>query len=215
MSKILIDIWADIVCPFCYIGEVLLAREIKDFEHRDKVEVRWRSCLLMPELELGKSIRHQEMIAAIEDPEQRAQMEKKSGVLKHLAEKYGEIYNVDNSYPHNSFDAARLLKLASEQGRTLEVASVLGHAFFSQGIDLSDRAALRGKAIEAGLSEQEVDEILNSDRYSKEVLEDQRLAEQYAPRFVPTFYFNGNHMLAGIVKPEQIRASLRAASRDL
>lgn len=215
MSKIIIDVWADITCPFCYIGEVLLARELTNYEHRELVEVRWRSYRLMPDLELGKSVRHRDMVEMVKDPAERARMEKKTALLRQLAEKYDLLYNVENSYPHNSYDAARLLKLATAKGYTLEVATVFGAAFFSQGLDLSDRTILRAKAIEAGFSAQEVDQLLDSDQYGAEVREDQVIAEKYVPRFVPTFYFNGDDMLEGIVTPEEIRDSLASASLSL
>lgn len=210
MNKLRIDFWSDITCPFCYIAEVLLKRELMQIDHyAERVEVVWRSCLLMPDKTLDYSITWAEKLAKEEDAEARAMFEKKVSVLKHLADKYGLDYHLDQAHSHNSQRAARLLKVANEKGLTLELATRFGQGFFSLGKDFSKAEELREVALAAGLSAEEVSSVLDGDLYLEEVSRDQELSFEFAPNYVPTIYFGDKVMLEGVVKPEQIREALQ------
>lgn len=214
-KKITIDLWADITCPFCYIGETLLVRALEKFEHRDEVEVKWRSCILRPDWELGKSMTWKESMSRIEAPEQKALFEKKTSILRALSEKYGLRFNLENAISHNSINAARLLKLAGEKGKTLALATAFGKGYFEEALNMGEFANLRAKAFEVGLDAQEIDEVLAGDRYLDEVKEDQKLAEKYAYNYVPTMYFNGGNMLEGLLKEEQISEALIKTANEI
>lgn len=206
-----IDFWGDITCPFCYIGEVLLKRELEAGGYEDQVEVRWRSCLLAPELPLNTSFTWLERMEKVEDPEELQHFQKSRSVLDHLAEKYGLENNLEYAWSHNSQRAARLLKVATEEDRMLEVATLFGRGYFSEGRDFSKLEELKRVAIEANLPAEAVAGVLEGDLYLSEVKEDQVLAAQYAYNFVPTIYFGDEVMLEGVVTPEQIREALQKA----
>ncbi|TFH96592.1 DsbA family oxidoreductase [Porphyromonas levii] len=214
-KKIIVEIWADITCPFCYIGETLLQRELEQWVHADMVDVRWRSSLLSPQLPLEKSFTWTETVARIKAPEQLALFQKKTEVLKRLSEKYGLAYNLETAYSHNAQRAARLLKAAGEFGLTLRLANLFGRGYFSEGKDYSKPEELRNTALEAGLPKEVIDNVLHGDLYLAEVEADQVLAEKYTPNYVPTIYFNGSEMIEGILKPDQLRRSLEMAWKKL
>lgn len=204
-----IDFWSDITCPFCYIAEVLLKRELVAGGYEKQVEVRWRSCLLSPELPLDTSFTWRERVAEVEDPELLKHFQKSRAVLHHLAEKYGLVDRLEDAWSHNSQRAARLLKVATKEGRMLEVATLFGRGYFSEGRDFSKLDELKRVAVEAELPRAEVTGVLEGDLYLSEVEEDQQLAAQFAPNFIPTIYFGDEVMLEGVVTPEQIREALR------
>lgn len=209
MSKLRIDFWSDITCPFCYIAEVLLKRELNEGNYADKVDVVWRSSLLMPDAPLDYSLTWSERVDGMGDPEMRAEIAKKTSVLRHLADKYGLDYNLEQAYSHNSERAARLLKVASDKGLTLDLATRFGKGYFSLGKDFSKEEELRDVALVAGLSLDEVSAVLDGDLYLKEVRHDQELAPKYTPHFVPTIYFGEEVMLEGVVTPLLIREALQ------
>lgn len=210
-KRLIIDIWADITCPFCYIGETLLKRELEQWEHADSVHVEWRSALLMPELPLEESFTWSQSMADVDDPERLAMINKKMSVLRHLSEKYGLQYNLEHAFSHNSQRAARLLKLASRQGLALELATLFGKGYFSEAKDYSKPDELRATALQIGLPAHQVEEVLNGDLMLAEVREDQVLGIKYAPNYVPTIYFNREGRIEGVLKPEQIKNSLEEA----
>lgn len=91
----------------------------------------------------------------------------------------------------------------------LEVATLFGRGYFSEGRDFSKLEELKRVAIEANLPAEAVAGVLEGDLYLSEVKEDQVLATQYAYNFVPTIYFGDEVMLEGVVTPEQIREALQ------
>lgn len=204
-----IDFWSDITCPFCYIAEELLKRELVAGGYEDQVEVRWRSCLLSPELPLDTSFTWLERMEKVVDPEALQHFRKSRAVLWHLADKYGLVDRLEGAWSHNSQRAARLLKVATKEGRMLEVATLFGRGYFSEGRDFSKLEELKRVATEAHLPREAVAGVLEGDLYLSEVEEDQQLATQFAPNFIPTIYFGDEVMLEGVVTPEQIREALR------
>lgn len=214
-KKITIDYWGDITCPFCYIGEQLLHRALEQFPQQNLVEVRWRSCLLRPDWELGKTISWEQAMSQLTNPEDKALFEKKTAILQSLSDKLGLTFNLPKALAHNSTEAARLLMLATKHSLALPLAMSFGKGYFEEALDMSDVKNLKAKAIEVGLDPHEVDEVLNGEQFLAEVREDQKLAETFAYNFVPTLYFNGQHKLEGLLKQEEISESLRAAAKKL
>lgn len=214
-QKIVIDFWGDITCPFCYIGENLLRRALDKFPYPEMVEVRWRSCLLRPDWEIGKTISWKESMSKLTNPEDIALFEKKTSILRSLSEKLGLGFNLENALSHNSINAARLLKLATQHSMVMPLALAFGKGYFEEAMDMSHLENLKAKALEVGLDATMVEELLNGQQFLDEVLEDQKLAETYAYNYVPTLYFNGGHKLEGLLKEEQIIEALNTSAKEL
>ena len=211
LSQPTIEVWADITCPFCYIGEVLLGRAIEKLQITDRVKVEWKSCLLRPDWKLGESRTWTELLSEVKDMEVLQEYSKKMHLLEHLAGEYGLEYNLPNAYSHNAREAARLLKWAGERyGKVLELAQAFGRGYFSEALNMGESNNLLAKVEEVALPATEAYQILQSDAYLAEVEADQIEAITKAYNYVPTFYFNGEGMLEGLVTEEQLLRALEA-----
>lgn len=210
-KKLIIDFWGDITCPFCYIGEVLLERELQKLSPEIEVNIRWNSCLLLPDFSPGKSFTWAEKSRRTVDPSEAEALRKKMSLLHNLAEKYELRYNLENAYMHNSRLAARLLKVAAEEGKALELATAFGCGYFSDAIDYSKEDNLRETAASVGLPSDKIDAVFDGQLYYSEVVNDQELATQFAYNYIPTIYFNGSHKIEGLLTPQGIRKAIDEA----
>lgn len=208
----IINYWGDVMCPFCFIGEIALTKALERFPQRDEVEVRWKSCLLHSDMPQGTSISFVEHLR--HGGNDTDKIERKIDILKDLAAKHGVEYGLDKAKVINSTEVARLLKLATEQGRLLPVAKAYGKAYFSDGVDLSSPEEVTRIGIEAGLSPMDIERVLSSDDYLSEVTADQVAASQACPRFIPTVYFNHGFMVDGILDEEQLLEQLQASYKQ-
>ncbi len=191
-----IDIWSDIMCPFCYIGKRRLEQALNIFEHKDQVEIIWHSFQLDPEMtaQPGKTI-HQYLA-------ERKGMSLERSVQLHqqmtenaLAE--GLVYNFDKAIIANSFDAHRLIHLAAKHGLGSAAKEALLKAYFTDGKNISDHNVLMQIGIEIGLRVLEIGEMLNSDLCADEVRADIETAENHGINGVPYFVFDNMYAIWG------------------
>jgi predicted DsbA family dithiol-disulfide isomerase len=181
-----VEIWSDIACPWCYVGKRRFEAALAGFEHRDEVDVTWRSFELDPS-------------ASVERTGDRAE---------HLAEKYGSTveharamqqqmtdvaagegldFRFDIARAGNTFDAHRLVHLAAAHDLQDAMKERLMRAYLGEGELMSDHAALERLAVEVGLDAGEVRETLASDRFAAAVREDERTASALGINAVPCF----------------------------
>ncbi len=211
-----IEIWADVVCPWCFIGKRRLETALAGFEHGDQVEVVWRSFELDPS----------------------APTEPTTSVLDHLGAKYGggrvgaeqmqarvaEIGEAEGLAIRNgdalwgsTRDAHRLLHLALEtggpslQGRLKEA---LVSAYFSDGETVTDHAVLTRIAVGVGLPADRVAAVLGSDEYGAAVEADRRQAAAFGATGVPFFVFDRKYGVSGAQPAEVFAQALRQAWSD-
>src|SRR5579859_557657 len=126
-----IEIWSDVVCPWCYIGKRRFEKALAQFPHRDAVSVTWRSCELDPDAPHSRQDTLTEMLAHKYGTtlEQAAKMNAR---VSALAAAEGLDYHLDQARPSNTFDAHRLLHLAAERGVQGAVKERLMHAYFTE-----------------------------------------------------------------------------------
>ena len=207
-----VEVWSDVVCPWCYIGKRRFEAALARFEHRDDVELVWRS------FELDGS-------APPSSDEQGSYAER-------LASKYGcsiteaQVmidnmtvtaaqegldFRFDLARPGNTFDAHRLLHLALEHGQQNELKERLDAATFTEGSPASDHSALRALATQVGLPEVEVDAVLTSDRYSDAVRADEAQARAYGISGVPFFVIDGRYGISGAQPADTVLQTLDKA----
>lgn len=216
MKSITIDLWGDINCPFCYVGEVMLDEVLKKNPLPDtKIRVNWRSYRLHSTMPAQTITPWTTMVANLTDPKEIARFEKGNRILQELAKPYNLQLNLEKTLLHNAIDSARLFKLAGEYQLVLALARKLGEGYFAEGLDMSNHLNLRTKALASGLPQEEVDEVLQSEKYFEEIETDQQIAPRYVPRFIPTFYFNGEEKLEGIVSEEKLLEALATAHKKL
>ncbi len=181
-----VEIWSDIACPWCYIGKRRFEAALAGFEHRDDIRVTWRSFELdpsaPPEREGDRAARIAEKYGITVD--RAREMER---TVTDAAAGEGLDFHLDIQRSGATFDGHRVIHLAAEHGLQDAMKERLLHAYFTEGRLMSDRDTLVGLAVEVGLSEDEVREMLAGDRFAAEVRDDERLAGQFGISAVPTF----------------------------
>jgi predicted DsbA family dithiol-disulfide isomerase len=188
-----IEVFSDIACPFCYIGEKRLTRalEMRPSLHAERL---WRPFQLQPQLPKA-GIAWQEF--AVQKFGGMAQMKAAFAQVLRVAEGEGIKFDLDNIYSAaNTADAHRLILLAREQSHELEVAQALFAAYFEGGRNLGDPTTLQEIASSAGLT-QGVEDLLSSQRFVQEVKASQLEASQLGVQGVPFYIFNRRVALSG------------------
>src|SRR5579862_4892376 len=157
-----IEIWSDVVCPFCYIGKRHFETALEQFPHKSDVEVIWKSYELNPEAEKNYPGVFYDYLAEKfhTTPEQARKMNQR--VIK-MAEDAGLHYNMDAIKPGNSFDAHRIIHLAAKHGLQDSAEEKMFSAYFIEGKPIGDKETLKTIAKELGLDEIETSKVLSND----------------------------------------------------
>lgn len=194
-----IEIWSDVVCPWCYIGKRRLETALGTFEHADEVEVVYRSFELDPSAPHHGHERTLSTLArkyGTSEAEMRQRME---GVVATAAEE-GLAFRLFDNVHTNTIDAHRLLHLALETGgpaQQRELKESLLAAYFVRAEDVGDHAVLRRAGVEAGLEPERVDAVLASDEYADAVAADIAQARAYGATGVPFFVIDARYGISG------------------
>lgn len=191
-----VEIWSDIVCPFCYIGKRKFENALKDFVEKDNVEIVWRSFQLDPDLEpvKGQSV-HQYL--ANKKGVSLDKGKEMNDYMSNVAKEVGLEYDFDNAVINNTLNAHRLLHLAHKHGVQNEVKEALFAAYYTNGKDVGDLDTLVEIGVSIGLSADETRGMLESDQYVNEVRMDQYQAQQLGANGVPFFVFNNKYGVSG------------------
>jgi predicted DsbA family dithiol-disulfide isomerase len=190
-----VDIWSDIVCPWCYIGKREFEQGLAGFAHRDEIEVTYHAFELDPSAPAGPGQPIADMLAAKYGlaPEQAAQAE--SGVAARAAAA-GLAYSSER-LTGNSFDAHRLVALGQDRGRQGEVLQQLYAAYFGEGRPVFERADLAALGESAGLDPAEVTAALDSGEYAEAVRADEQQAGALGISGVPFFVLDTRFGVSG------------------
>lgn len=195
-NKLKVQIWSDIMCPFCYIGKRRIEEALSQFEHKDAVAIEWKSF----ELDAG-------FVPSADD-----------NLAEHLADKYGRDidwaqdmlenmtqnaktagldFHFEKSVLANSHNAHRLLQLAKKHSLADKLEEIFFKAYFTDGKDLNNLDTLAELAIEAGLEAEAVTAVLYSNTYSQDVKQDIQEAGAIGVRGVPFFVFDNKYAVSG------------------
>lgn len=205
-----IDVWSDIVCPYCYIGKRRLETALAHFEHTDQVKVHWHSFELDPAHPKGHHRPVQETLAKkIGAP--MAQIRKMTRQVTAMAAEEGLTYDLDRAVSVNTFDAHRLNQLASQHDLGGHMHERLMKAHLCEGEVLDDLDTLLRLGVEAGLPEEETRQVLHSTRYTDQVNTDLRQARQLGITGVPFFVLNNTHAVSGAQSTDTFLSALRQA----
>ncbi len=205
-----VEIWSDIACPWCYVGKRRFEAALASYEHRDEVQVTWRSFELDPAAPPARAL---------------------DGAT-HLAEKYGTTreealamqarmteaaagdgleFRFDRARGGNTFDAHRVLHLAHAHGLQDAMKERIMRAYLTEGELVSDHEVLARLALEVGLPADEVRDTLAGDRFAADVREDERTAQSLGIAAVPFFVVDRAMGASGAHPPEQLVELLRQA----
>lgn len=196
-DKIQVEIWSDIQCPFCYIGKRQFETALAEFEHRDKVEVTWKSYQLDPELKAqpGESIYAYLARRKGMSVDQSKQMHDR---VAQNAATVGLDYQFEKMVVANSLAAHRLIQMAKSRECGDQAEEALFRAYFTEGMDLGDRAQLKQVAESLGLGEV-ADEAWEDPNgtWGQRVREEASEAATLGSTGVPFFVFQRQYAVTG------------------
>jgi predicted DsbA family dithiol-disulfide isomerase len=191
-----VEIWSDVVCPWCYIGKRRLEAALARFPHGDDVEVVWRSFELDPSAPPVRDVTNVERLArkyGVSVEQAQAMLDRMTSV----ADGEGLHFRLDIARSGNTFDAHRLLHLAGDRGVQGELKEALLAAYQIEGEAISDHEMLTTRAVAAGLDEAEVRDVLTGDRYTEEVRRDEAEAHSIGVSGVPHFVVDRRYAIPG------------------
>ncbi|KRD08816.1 disulfide bond formation protein DsbA [Flavobacterium sp. Root901] len=191
-----IEIWSDIMCPFCYIGKRQLEAALEQFPNND-FEIEWKSFQLDPTItpQSGKDV--YTFLAERKGMSLEQSKEMHKGVTER-AKSVGLDYNFDKTVISNSLEAHRIIQLAKTKKLGDQMEEIFFKAYFTEGRDLNDGPTLIELAEKAGLNKNDVIEVLESDHlYLKEVQNDITEAQQIGVQGVPFFVFDRKYAVSG------------------
>ena len=191
-----VDIWSDVVCPFCYIGKRRLEEALEGFAHRDDVEVVWHSFQLDPGAPAIAEGRTVDKLAA----KYGMTLEQAIAAQESLAANAATVgleFNWQDTKSGNTLDAHRLIHFAATRGQADAMKERLLRAFFTEGEQIGDRDVLVRLATEVGLRVDEVASVLESGRHTEDVQSDIAQAQAYGIRGVPFFVIDGKYGISG------------------
>ena len=196
MKKMQVEIWSDILCPFCYIGKRRLEKALATFEHAAEVEINWRSFELDPEANPTPGVNQYARLAAKygKSEEWARQM---SANMTQMAAEEGLAFDFDRVVPANSLRAHRLVHLAAQHGQQDAAKERLFKAYLEQGLNINDEAVLTCLGAELDLPAAEVEHLLTSTTFEQEVRHDEYQAHQIGVRGVPYFVFDDKYAVSG------------------
>jgi predicted DsbA family dithiol-disulfide isomerase len=211
-THVRIDIWSDVVCPWCYIGKRRLEAALADFPHGDDVEVVYHSFELDPAAPRDATETARQMLARKYGmtPAQAADAQER---LTALAAEEGMHWRHEESPYVGTRDAHRLLHLALREGRQQELAEALLHAYFAEARNVADHQVLRSIAAGAGLDAARVDEVLASTEFEDAVAADVQQAAAYGATGVPFYVVDEKYGIAG-AQPTQLLREVVARAWD-
>ena len=182
----LVEVWSDYMCPFCYIGKRHYETALAAFPDRDQIETVWRSFQLNPDAEVEREGDLHDHLAA-KFGRSRADAKALNDQMVQRAAQSGLTYNLDAAHPTNSFDAHRLTHLAAEHGKQDQAEERLLAAYFSESQHLGRHETLTKLATEIGLDTAEVEKMLAGTDYADDVRADEQLAREFGITGVPFF----------------------------
>jgi predicted DsbA family dithiol-disulfide isomerase len=196
-----VEIWSDVVCPWCAIGKRRFERALSQFDHADDVQVVLRSFELDPTAPRSRDTDLVGHLAA-KYGMSREQAVASQDRLTEMAEIEGLEFHFDKARPGNTLDAHRLLHLAEDRGVQDALAQGLFTAYFRDGQAIGEPDVLRAIAVAAGLDGAEVDDVLASDRYVAEVRADEQEAQALGVTGVPFFVIDRRYGVSGAQSPD-------------
>jgi predicted DsbA family dithiol-disulfide isomerase len=204
-----VDIWSDVICPWCYVGKARFEKALDSFAHRDEVEVVYHSFELDPSSPLGQHESNLTMLSKKfgKSPAEALAMDDQVGRLARA-----EGLGFDSERPvGNTFDVHRVLHLGLDRGVQHTLLDAVNDAYFAQARDVFDRDVLIEVAAGAGLDAGEVGKVLDGDAYADEVRQDESQARQIGISGVPFFVFDMALGASGAQPAELFASALNQA----
>ena len=212
-TKMKVEIWSDVMCPFCYIGKRKFENALSEFENASDIEIEWKAFQLSPDMKTNPDKNIHEYLAEHKDisvEQARGFNDRITLSAKHL----GLIYDFDKAIPANSFKAHRFSHLAKQHGLQDAAEERLFKAYFTDGLNFDDIPTLVELGVEIGLDAAEVKTALEGDAFTEDVRQDIYEAYQLGVRGVPFFVFDRKMAVSGAQESEIFLETLQRSFAD-
>ena len=201
-----VEIWSDVVCPFCYVGKRKFEKALGEFAHRDDVQIEWKSFQLTPDFVPTPGESMHAMLAKKKGVSE-AEGRRMNDQMTMIAKEVGLNYNFDNTIPANTFLAHQLIHFAAHQGQQATMKERLFAAYYLEGRDLNELDTLLNLTAELGLDTDAARQALEAGTYANEVRRDEYEAQQIGVRGVPFFVFEDKYAVSG-AQPSEVFAEV-------
>jgi protein disulfide-isomerase len=209
-----IEIWSDIMCPFCYIGKRHFEAALTQIDSTIPIEIEWKSFQLDPTIpKMTERVNVYQYLADSKGMsfEQSKAMHEN---VNEMARNAGLNYNFDIATVSNSFDAHRLIQYAKTKGLGNEIEESLFAGYFTNGLDMSDLNALHEIGVAIGLDEEGLKVVLESDAFTTEISQDIQEAQRIGVRGVPFFVIDGKFAISGAQPVEVFVDAMEKAAQN-
>lgn len=205
-----IEIWSDVVCPFCYIGKRKLEKALAKFPQKEGIEIEWKSFQLNPDQKTNPNISTLEYLAESKGWSLEQAREISSQVAG-MAESEGLTFNFENAVVANTKNAHRLIYLAKAAGKGGEMKERLLKAYFTEGLNIDDSETLISLGKEIGLEEESINKLLESNQYEDAVDQDIYESRLIGVKGVPFFVLDRKFGISGAQTDEVFTQTLKKA----
>jgi predicted DsbA family dithiol-disulfide isomerase len=212
-SNVRVDIWSDLVCPWCYVGKRRFEKALVSFDNRDEVHVVHRSFQLNPAAPRDTTSSRREMLMRKyrRSPDQVVEMDTR---MTQTAAAEGLEFNLEGMLTGNTFDAHQLVHLAHAHGMQDAVIERFYRAYFSEQRSLFAADSLVDLAENAGLDREQAAATLRSDSYAESVEADIDIARRLGVTGVPFFVINDRYGVSGAQAPDTFLDVLQRVAAD-
>lgn len=212
-KKIKVEIWSDIMCPFCYIGKRHFEAALNNFPDKENVEIEWKSFQLDPSIPESTAENIYEYLAKRKGFSVETSIKMHENVTK-MAEAAGLHYHFDKAKVANSYKAHRLIQLAKTKGLGDVIEERFFLAYFTEGKDFGNEDVLKDLGKEIGLSLEEMNDALTNEEFSKRIRQDIAEGQQLGLTGVPFFVFNRKYGVSGAQPAAHFTDVLNAANKE-
>ncbi|WP_250035471.1 DsbA family oxidoreductase [Paractinoplanes maris] len=212
-EPIVIDVWSDVVCPFCYLGNAVLKEAVEQFPHGSSVQVRYHSFQLNPGFPVGEAVLADNYLAQ-QYGMPPAQIEASHAQLAARGAESGLDYQFPRSMMINTLDAHRMIHLAKAHGQELPMVDRLFRAEFTDGLNLADHEVLADLAADLGLDRSAAVTALETKAYEQDIRADLARARELGISGVPFFVFDNKRAVSGAQPVEMFRRALDITWQD-
>ena len=209
-NKMKVEIWSDVMCPFCYIGKRKFEKALNQFTENKDIEIIWKSYQLDPNSVTDPSLNSIKHLAQKKGWSE-SQAKETSEYVTNIAKQVGLSFNFDKAVVANSFDAHRLSHLALEKGVQDKLEEALFKAYFTDGKNTADAKTLLELGLSVGLTEADINKVLSSNQYAEDVKFDINEANQLGVRGVPFFVFDRKYAVSGAQESDTFFKTLEKA----
>lgn len=209
-NKMKVEIWSDVMCPFCYIGKRKFESALNSFAQKDSVQVVWHSFELNPNLQYQPGRDAYSYVAELKGQSREWSVQVHDNLTK-TAKSIGLDYHFDQAKITNSFDAHRAIQLAKKYNLTDEIEECFFKAYFTDGELMSNHETLIRLVTEAGLPKDEVTKVLETGQYAEEVRKDVAEARYLGANGVPYFVMDRKYAVSGAQETSVFLETLKKA----